>query len=192
MIIGITGGTGAGKTTALNVLKTFGAVIIDCDKVYHELLESSEEMLGELRECFPDAFTNGSFDRKKLGSIVFSDDKALKRLNSITDKYVIQCVNELTKKAEISAVDAIALIESGISKNCDCTVAVIAPSELRIQRIMKRDNLSREYAELRVKAQKPDDFYISNCDYTLINDGDEGIFRLRCEKLFSDILGGKR
>lgn len=192
MIIGITGGTGAGKSTALDVLKTFGAVIIDCDKVYHELLETSKPMLRELQENFPDAFIDGSFDRKRLGSIVFSDADALKRLNTITDKYVIQRVDELTKNAELSAVDAIALIESGLSDRCDCTVCVLAPAEMRIRRIMARDGLSYDYAKLRVNAQKTDDFYKSNCDYTLINDGDEGIFRHKCEKLFSNIIGGVR
>lgn len=191
MIIGITGGTGAGKTTALEVLETFGAKIIDCDKVYHELLDTSVPMRCELFDSFPDAFEDGKFYRKKLGFIVFQDADALKKLNAITDKYVIESVEELTQNAELSAIDAISLIESGLSAKCDVTVCVLAPTLKRIERIMARDNVSFEYAKLRVTAQKSDDFYSSNCDYTLMNDSSEGIFRLRCEKLFSEILGGR-
>ena len=72
-VVGLTGGTGAGKTTALNVLRDRGALIIDCDEVYHELLESSAPMMAELRERFPGAFAeDGRFDRKALGRIVLS------------------------------------------------------------------------------------------------------------------------
>lgn len=190
MIIGITGGTGAGKTTALSVLKELGAVIIDCDHVYHELLKSSEAMQDELFLNFPDAFVNGMLDRKRLGTVVFSDDVLLNKLNNITNKYILNRVTDLAKSAKAAAIDAILLIESGLSNKCDYTVAVTAPMEKRIERIIARDGVSREYAVMRVNAQKSDDFYRLNCDYVLINDGSESIFRQKCEKLFKEILGG--
>lgn len=190
MIIGITGGTGAGKTTALSVLKELGAVIIDCDHVYHELLKSSEAMQDELFLNFPDAFVNGMLDRKRLGAVVFSDDVLLNKLNNITNKYILNRVTDLAQSAKAAAIDAILLIESGLSNKCDYTVAVTAPMEKRIERIMARDGVSREYAVMRVNAQKSDDFYRLNCDYVLINDGSESIFRQKCEKLFKEILGG--
>lgn len=190
MIIGITGGTGSGKTSALQVLKTFGAEIIDCDSVYHDMLKNDTSLLCELRDNFAAAFTDFGLDRKRLGSIVFADADALERLNSITNRYVIEKVIAIAEKAELAAVDAILLIESGLADECDVTVAVTAPREKRIERIMQRDGVSREYAELRINAQKPDEYYKGNCNYILVNDGDEDIFKFKCEKLFSEITGG--
>jgi dephospho-CoA kinase len=191
MMIGITGGTGAGKTTALDVLRELGALIIDCDRVYYELLDTDGDMKAELSDAFPESFENGELNRKKLGEKVFSDPYKLNELNGIIYKYVMARVMELASTAEISAVDAISLIESGLNKRCDCTVAVIAPRDERVRRIMLRDGVSREYAEMRVAAQKPDDFYEENCDYVLINDGDEEFFRQKCEMLFKNISGGQ-
>ena len=87
-LVGVTGGSGCGKTTALEALKAHGALVIDCDRVYHELLESSQELLNELASIFPDAFIEGKLDRKRLGSIVFADETALRRLNAVTHRYV--------------------------------------------------------------------------------------------------------
>ena len=190
MIIGITGGTGAGKTTALSVLQELGAVIIDCDQVYHELLKSSEALQNELFLNFPAAFVDGSLNRKRLGAIVFSDDALLDKLNDITNKYILNRVSELAQGVPAAAIDAILLVESGLADKCDCTVAVAAPAEERIKRIMAIDWVRREYDVMRVNAQKSDDFYRSNCDYLLMNDGSESIFRQKCEKLFREILGG--
>ena len=191
MIIGITGGTGGGKTTALNVLRELGAVIIDCDAVYHELLRSSVPMNDELRGEFPTAYVDGALDRKKLGSIVFSQAERLEILNHIIYKYVIRRVDELTKGLPLCAIDAINLIDSGLYRRCDALVAVTAPRELRINRIMARDGVSREYAEMRINAQRDDEYYTSHCGHTLVNDCDEAIFRQRCMALFTEITGGQ-
>jgi dephospho-CoA kinase len=175
-LIGLTGTTGSGKTTALSVLQERGARIIDCDEVYHALLETSRPMLDELRERFPAAFAaDGSFDRKALGRVVFSDEAAMLDLNRITHKYVDERCGELLaawaeEGCSLTAIDAIALIESGLSRRCDILVAVTAPKELRAQRIAMREGISMEYALLRINAQKPDSFFEENCDYTLVND----------------------
>ncbi|MBQ6539883.1 MAG: dephospho-CoA kinase [Oscillospiraceae bacterium] len=191
MMIGITGGSGAGKTTALNVLREMGFTIIDCDAVYHGLLSSDDAMKAELKSSFPEAFSRGKLNRKKLGKTVFSDPGKLDRLNGIIFKYVIARVTEIASGTENSAVDAISLVESGLHLKCDFTVAVIAPREERVRRIMLRDGVSREYAELRISAQKPDSFYEENCDFIITNDGNEESFRQKCEMLFKDITGGQ-
>lgn len=172
--IGITGGTGSGKTAALTVAKTLGALTLDCDAIYHTLLDSNDALKAEIKSHFPDVIIDDKVDRKKLGEIVFRDKSALRILNSITHKYVVNDVKcQITQwekqGGKFAVVDAIALIESGADKICDITVGIIAPIDLRISRIMNRDNISREKAELRVNAQQSDDFYINNCDYILKN-----------------------
>ncbi len=194
-IIGITGPTGAGKTTALNELEKLGGVIIDCDAVYHELLKSNMALRSELENRFgglTDA--NGDFDRKKLGAVVFHDPAALADLNAIAHRHVVAAVKDILAGAEgekipIAAIDAIALFESGLAQLCDATVAITAPPEIRVERIMAREGISREYAQSRVNAQNPEEFYTSRCGHTLRNDcASAAEFGARAEKLFRTIL----
>jgi dephospho-CoA kinase len=195
-IIGITGGTGGGKTSALRALKTLGALIIDCDEVYHDLLEHHAEMLSELDVRFPGVVSGGKLDRKALGRVVFNDPEALAELNNITHKYVSIKVDRLLSNWEkqggtLAAIDAIALIESGISSKCDILVGVTAPEHIRVERIMERDGVSRDYAEMRVNAQKPDSFYREHCDYVLVSDCETvEEFEQKCKAFFAGILGG--
>lgn len=194
-IIGITGGTGCGKTTALEVLERMGGLVIDCDAVYHELLEQSDELIAELDVHFPGAIPAGTHDTKALGEIVFSNPEELRALNAITHRYVGREISRrLTdwalKGNKIAAIDAIALLEGGVSSYCRTTVGVIAPRQTRIERLMKRDNITEEYARLRIDAQKPNEYFEQNCDRILENKGDRESFKQKCEILFSDIIGG--
>ena len=172
MIIGVTGGSGAGKTTVLREAQRRGAMILDCDEIYHELLVSCPKMLAEIEESFPGSVENGALNRKKLGKQVFNDPAALKKLNAITHRYVKKEVRRQLKQsnAPVAAIDAIGLIESGLYQLCDATVCVSAPEEARIRRIMAREGLSEDYARARIRAQKPDGFYIDRCTYHLFND----------------------
>lgn len=195
-IIGITGPTGAGKTTALSALEDLGGHIVDCDAVYHDLLVSSEPMLAELRTRYGDQVfgEDGGLNRKALGAIVFEDEQALADLNAITHKYVGLAVDDYIKAARQAgvpavAIDAIALIESGISNRCDCTLAVTAPDEVRVRRIMAREGISEEYARLRVNAQKREEWFRENCTYVLVNDcADAETFRVKARTLFEQII----
>ena len=178
-VFGITGGTGAGKTSALGALAKMGACVIDCDAVYHILLAESQALRQTLTEQFGDILdSQGSIDRKKLGRIVFDDKAALLKLNEITHRFVVAEVDRELEQARqngssIAAIDAIALVESGLSSRCHRVVGIIAPEALRVQRLMRREGISEEYARLRIRAQKGDEYFRENCDAILENTNDD-------------------
>ena len=181
MIIGITGGTGCGKTTALNTLKQLGAVVLDCDAIYHRLLQEDASLLASIENRFPGTVKSGALDRRSLASIVFQDKKALEDLNRLTHGAVKKQVEQALEAAPaIAAIDAIALFESGLGRLCDVTVAVTAPEKVRIARLMARDGITAEQAAQRIAAQRPQEEFSALCDYTLCNDGTESEFRDKC------------
>lgn len=187
MIIGITGGTGSGKTTLLKLLEEKGYTVLDCDTIYHDLLKADKKMLSAIASRFPGTVADGVLDRKKLGTVVFADPAALQDLNAITHAAVKAEVIRLLKGAPGSvAIDAIGLHEGGLAELCDLTIAVTAPEEMRVHRLMARDQISEEYARSRIAAQrKPEDFE-ALCDYTLENDGSEDAFREKCLAFFRE------
>lgn len=192
-LIGITGGTGCGKTTALSELEALGALVIDCDALYHELLETDGQMLADIERSFPGTVTDGTLDRKALGATVFSNEAALEDLNAITHHYIgVEFDKRLRDWAmqggTLAAVDAIALIESGLGARCKAVIGVVAEKTTRIERIMKRDGISYEYALMRVAAQYPNEYFEEKCGYVLHNDGSEADFRKQCKKLFKEVL----
>ena len=172
LIIGVTGGSGAGKTTVLLEAEKRGALILDCDEIYHELLATAKPMLAEIEENFPGSVENGVLDRKKLGKIVFGDPAALQRLSKLTHRYVRREVRRRLKKtdAPLAAIDAVTLVESGLHKLCSATICVTAPEEKRVRRIMAREGISEDYARARIRAQKPDGYYQKHCTHQIIND----------------------
>lgn len=181
MILGITGGTGCGKTTLLRLIAANGGLVLDCDEIYHEMLQSDEALLGAIRSRFPAAFESGCFDRKKLGSIVFADENALADLNSITHSAIRQeVIRRLSGWEGHAAVDAIALFESGLNELCDVTVTVTAPVEARVARLMERDSISEDYARARINAQHPDSWFQERCDTTLENSAGRIVFVEKC------------
>lgn len=177
-IFGITGQTGAGKTTVLEMLETMDCELIDCDAVYRDILSEDLQLQEELEGIFGDLRDDtGKIDRKKLGALVFADATLLLQLNAITHPYVLKKVDENIKTAQKKgrkcvAIDAISLIESGLSQRCHFVFAVVASEEKRLARICTRDHISEEYAIQRVKAQKTQDFFEENCNAVIKNDFD--------------------
>ena len=181
MIVGITGGTGCGKTTLLNLIADCGGLILDCDAIYHELLISDKAMLDAIVQRFPGVVEYGALNRKKLGSIVFADKNALQDLNRITHAAVkAEVLRRLDTAPKLAAIDAIGLFEGGLAELCDVTVAVTAPEEMRVQRLMLRDNISEEYARSRIRAQHSEAWFRERCDYVLSNNGTLDAFATNC------------
>ena len=181
MIIGITGGTGCGKTTLLKVIAEKGGLILDCDAIYHQLLATDASLLKAIENRFPGTVEDGQLQRKKLGSVVFSDESALLDLNKITHSAIKEEVlRRLESRPKLAAIDAIALFEGGLAELCGVTVAVTAPAEVRVQRLMKRDSISEDYARSRIAAQHDEAWFRQRCDWILENNGTEMQFREKC------------
>ena len=188
MIIGITGGSGSGKSTLLNELKKLGALVLDCDAIYHDLLRHDPVLLATIEARFPGTVENGNLQRKKLGEIVFSDKNDLLALNKITHTAIRdEVLRQLEQQPALAAIDAIGLFESGMDRLCDVTVAVVAPKNVRIQRLMARDGITSEYAQSRIDAQPDDDHFHALCTYTLENSRDEMAFQAKCLAFFKEL-----
>ena len=192
-LVGITGGTGCGKTTALGVLENMGPLIIDCDEVYHELCRGSEEMKGEICAQFGDVWGENGLDRKRLGAVVLRDPEALEKLNAITHRYVDARVEELLRGhamngGTLAAIDAIALLEGAFAKRTAFNAAVTAPEAERVRRLVAREGISEQYAKMRIAAQRGSEYFEEHCDYVLRNDSDINTFRSECEKFFAEVL----
>ena len=194
-LIGITGGSGCGKTTALRELEAFGALVLDCDAIYHELLESDDALLAELESAFPGTVRDGVLDRRALGRIVFADPEKLALLNRISHRYVKDEVDRRLRTfamqgGSVAAVDAVELISAGLGERCAALVGILSDAEKRAARIMARDGIGREAALSRIKAQKPDSYYQTRCTHILFNNADREQFASDCRQLFKEIYHG--
>ena len=172
--IGLTGQTGAGKSTFAIYLKKYGFVHIDTDEISREV---TNEQLPKLVGRFGNGILteNGTLNRKVLAKKAFSSEENTRALNSIMHPAIMKKVAERIKKAEEdgavgAVVDGAALIESGTIGPFDTSVCICASEETRKDRIIKRDNLSDEDAAIRIKGQKNEEFYISNTEHAIRND----------------------
>lgn len=161
MIIGLTGGSGSGKSTVAEILKQHNMLIIDCDKIAHEIILKGNDAYIELINIFGENILDSSkqIDRKKLGNIVFKDKGKLNLLNECTHKHIVNKVKEVIKEnsnnKDINAIviDAPLLIEANLHTIVDEVWAVYADTDIRIQRLIKRDNITLEQAKERLQSQ---------------------------------------
>ena len=182
LVIGLTGPSGSGKGKIAEILSEYGVQHINADSVYHNILIPPSPCLDELVENFGYKILNagGQLDRRMLGAIVFGEEnkQKLEKLNSITHKYVCARIRQIIRyfqstSCKACVIDAPLLLESGLNGDCDFVISVLADTEIRAQRIAKRDKISLEDANLRINSQKPDGFYIDGSDIVVYNNGEE-------------------
>lgn len=193
-ILGLTGGSGTGKSAACTAFARLGCGVIDADATYRTLCDTCEPMLKEIQNVFGDVFsTDRKLDRKKLGAIVFSDAQKLQQLNAITHPYIRQAARDAfaaySKRGCLLCIyDAPVLFEGQMETLCDKTCAVLAARNTRIARIVARDAITEEYAALRIDAQKDDAFYRERCDYVVQNDADLDTLYTQVRKIYEDMV----
>ncbi len=175
-IIGLTGLTGAGKSTVAQKLMIYGCYHIDADKVAKDVINNSEDVKNKLKERFGDDVVNadGTTNRSLLATRAFANEESTNALNEITHPAVTKEIKRIIEEkkndgAPAVIIDAIALFESGEDALCDFTVAVVAPMDIRLKRIMARDNITEEKALERINAQKDESFFTKRADFVLWN-----------------------
>ena len=184
-LIGLTGKTGSGKSSASKIFESLGAFVIDCDSIAHRAL-FEKEIIQKLKSFFPkEVFEGETVNRAALGKIVFSDKAKLKELNSIVHPWITSEVLKLAENsnADIVIIDGSELEASGIDEKCAHIIVVEAEESVRLKRIIARDNISREDALLRINAQVG----YSKEAIILENNSTEKELRERIGKLYSRI-----
>ena len=195
-VIGLTGQTGAGKSTVRELFKAKGAAVIDADAVSHDIVDNDLSCLTDIVEHFSCIVLNdkGKLNRKALGRIVISDPKKLAVLNKIMFPYIVSAIKGKVTAyehagAQMIVIDGATLIESGCSKMCSVLISVTAEEETRLTRIIHRDGISKRDAVRRVSAQHPEEFYIEASDYVIKNNGTPGDLEREAERVLDEIEG---
>lgn len=177
IIIGLTGGIGSGKSTAAVCFRSLGIPVLDADTFAREALEPETPCYRKTLECFGEEYIkeDGTIDRKRLAETVFKDEKRRLELNGIIHPYVLDRMNEESRRIASQSViwEVPLLFESGFDRCCDITVAVCCREDLRIQRICERDGVSIEQARDRIHAQISDENRAALADEVLSNEGTE-------------------
>lgn len=198
-VLGLTGGSGSGKSLLARLLAERGAAVLDADAVYHGITDHPSRCVEELAAAFGSSVLTpeGALDRAKLAPAVFCGGELqrsrLLRLNEITHRYVRAEFERLMHEhremgCEFLVLDVPLLFEAGMDVLCDATLAVLASREVRIARITERDGIDRIRAEARIDAQPTDGFYTARASVTVRNDGDKAALEAEAERLLEQLL----
>lgn len=180
-VIGLTGQTGAGKSTASTYFRERGCPVIDCDGISRQVSAPGSRCLAALTEAFSPAILTPerTLNRKALGGMVFGHPERLARLGEIIFPFILEelqrRIRSLERQGEpLVLLDAPTLFESGADRLCRRILAVTAPEEQRLARIMERDSLTREEALRRMGSQLPQAYFEEHADFVIENNGGSG------------------
>lgn len=191
-VIGITGNIGTGKSTVAEMLADLGAETIDADKVAHKVMRRGSEAYDRIVDAFGDEILtpDGEIDRKDLGAIVFNDPQALARLETIVHPATLEAIDRrvAAASANVVAVEAIKLIESGLAERCDSVWVVTCRREQQIERLVRHRDVSREEARQRVEAQPPQAEKVDRADVVIDNSGPLLATREQVESAWGEVI----
>lgn len=184
-IIGLTGPTGAGKGYVGKYLKDLGFNIVDCDKIVKEIYDKNDKVLSRICTVFGnDIIESGKINRKKLGTIVFTNKEKLEKLNSIVHPAVME---ECEKQAVFPAVlDAPQLFEAKGQDKCYKVISVLADKETRLKRIVERDKITEEQGLVRINSQFSNEYYKEHSDFVIYNNGED--IKIQIDNILEEIL----
>lgn len=189
-IIGLTGASGSGKSV---IAKMFGFPIVDADKAARVAVED-KDCLNALVESFGKEILNEdkTLNRKELAKRAFISKEKTDVLNSITHPFIIKIMNDEIEKLKLNGekaivLDAPQLFEAKCEDICDVVIGVLADKNIRMKRIIARDNINEDDASIRLSAEKSDEFFKSRCDYVIINNGSVETLKLNADEILRKI-----
>lgn len=190
MVIGITGSSGAGKSTICEILEIkYNVKVLNADKIARRLSKKGTNYTNDIVERFGNDILDedGELKRGRLAEIIYNDAEKRKELNNCTFKYIREEIEKEIKDDDtIYIIDAPLLFECELDKICDKTIGVISKKELQLDRIVARDNIDYESAEKRLQAQEENEFYIQRCDRIIENNNDFAHIAQKVEELAKD------
>ena len=194
-VVGLCGQSGAGKGLVCAFFSELNIKCIDTDRVYHDIISTDSECARELVAFFGCSISaNPGINRKELARVAFISNEYLEKLNEITHKHILNDVRTQIHKIKSEnrydgiIIDAPLLFESGFDAECDATIAVISSDDNKLARIMERDGIDEAAADLRIKAGKPDEFYVEKSHNIVYNDCELSVFNLKIQKLLNKLL----
>lgn len=195
VVIGLTGMSGSGKSTACGIFRDYGFEIIDCDLLSRQIVEKTHPCFKEIVAEFSSDILDkdGGLDRRKMAELIFSSPEKRKRLNGIMYPYISyivinQIVNYDQEERHFVVLDAPTLFESGIDEMCDYIVSVVADEKTLIKRIMERDGIDERLARRRLSSQQNKEFYSERSDFCADNCGNMNEFIDKVKEIAETIL----
>ena len=192
-VIGLTGPTGAGKSSVTNTAEKLGFKVVDCDLLARVAVQKGSDGLSAVVSVFGADILNddGTLNRALLAKKAFADESSTELLNKTLLPY-ITCLVQKEITEDLVMLDAPTLFESGADSLCDEIVVILASQKIRLSRIMERDKIDKESALIRIKAGKDDNFYIERTNNIIYNDCEQSVLELKFEKLLTKLLEEKQ